>query len=96
MDGVVVEADGARLTVRVSKPDGPPILLLHGGPGVPDSMQTTIAPLLADLRCLSFDQRGVGASMCTDGRYDLDAYLADIEAIREHLGVDRWHVLGHS
>ena len=34
--------------------------------------------------------------MCTDGRYDLDAYLADIEAIREHLGVDRWHVLGHS
>jgi proline iminopeptidase len=71
-------------------------VLLHGGPGVPDSMQTTIAPLLSDLRCVSFDQRGVGASICTDGRYDLDAHVADVEAIRTQLDIDRWHVLGHS
>jgi proline iminopeptidase len=59
-------------------------------------MQTTIAPLLSDLRCVSFDQRGVGASTCEDGRYDIDAYVDDIEAIRTQLGIERWHVLGHS
>jgi proline iminopeptidase len=96
MEAFFVDTDSSRLAVRQSREDGQAVVLLHGGPGVPDSMQTTVAPLLGDLRCVSFDQRGVGASICTDGRYDLDAYLADIEAIRIRLGIDRWHVLGHS
>lgn len=31
-----------------------------------------------------------------DGRYDLLAYLDDVEAIRDHMGIARWHLLGHS
>jgi pimeloyl-ACP methyl ester carboxylesterase len=31
-----------------------------------------------------------------DGRYDIGAYAADIETIREDLAVESWHVLGHS
>jgi proline iminopeptidase len=92
----MVEAPGAALAVRESRGDGEPLLLLHGGPGVPDGMQTTIAPLLPELRCISFDQRGVGSSVCTDGRYSIAAYLADIEAVRQGLGIPAWHVLGHS
>jgi pimeloyl-ACP methyl ester carboxylesterase len=41
-----VDSPGATLAVRESRPDGDPILLLHGGPGVPDSMQGDIAPFL--------------------------------------------------
>jgi len=96
MDLFVVESPGALLAVRQSRDDGEPLLLLHGGPGVPDSMQTTIAPMLPELRSISFDQRGVGESVCRDGRYDLPAYLDDVEAIRKHLGIASWHVLGHS
>ena len=92
----LVETRGATLAVRESRPDGEPLLLLHGGPGVPDSMQTDVAPLLPELRGISFDQRGVGRSRCRDGRYGIESYLADIEAIREHLGISDWHVLGHS
>ena len=92
----VVHSPGAVLTVRDSAAAGEPLLLLHGGPGVPDAMQTTIVPLIDGLRCVSFDQRGVGASRCDDGRYDLAAYVADIEAIRERLALPTWHVLGHS
>jgi proline iminopeptidase len=92
----VVKAPGAALAVRESRPDGEPLLLLHGGPGVPDSMQTTVAPLLPEMRGISFDQRGVGSSRCRDGRYEIAAYLADIEAIREDRAVSSWHVLGHS
>jgi pimeloyl-ACP methyl ester carboxylesterase len=61
-----------------------------------DSMQTTIAPMLPKFRCISFDQRGVGESVCRDGRYELPAYLDDVEAICNRAGIARWHVLGHS
>ena len=96
MDHFIVESLGVLLAVRQSRDSGEPLLLLHGGPGVPDSMQTTIAPMLPEFRCISFDQRGVGESVCRDGRYDLHAYLDDVEAIRNRLGIASWHVLGHS
>lgn len=91
-----VDSHGASLLVRDNESDGEPLLLLHGGPGVPDSMQSTIAPLLPELRAISFDQRGVGHSTCRNGDYGLAAYISDIEAIRDRLSVESWHVLGHS
>lgn len=96
MDRSVVTSPGARLAVRQSRSTGEPVLMLHGGPGVADSMQGSIAPMLPELRCISFDQRGVGESACLDGRYDLNAYVDDIETVRDHLDLQRWHVLGHS
>jgi proline iminopeptidase len=96
MNEFTVQVPGALLRVRDSHADGPPLLMLHGGPGVPDSMQTTIAPMLPRMRAISFDQRGVGRSSCRDGAYDIASYLGDIEGIREHLGLASWHVLGHS
>ena len=91
----MIEAADATRAVRESRPDGQPLLLLHGGPGMPDGMQTAIAPLLPELRS-SFDQRGTGGSSCRDGRYNIAAYLADIEAVRQALAMSSWHVLGHS
>src|SRR5664279_4556308 len=38
-----VESPGAVLSVQQSRDDGEPLLLLHGGPGVPDYMQTSTA-----------------------------------------------------
>jgi hypothetical protein len=46
MRELMVETAGAELAVRVSRPDGEALLLLHGGPGVPDSMQTDNASLI--------------------------------------------------
>jgi len=96
MTDFTLETPGALLAVRDSRSAGPPLLLIHGGPGVPDSMQTTIAPMLPGMRAISFDQRGVGGSACRNGAYDIAAYLGDIEAIRAYLGLSSWHVLGHS
>jgi len=48
------------------------------------------------MRTVRFDQRGVGMSRATSGGYGVGEYLDDIEAVRCHLGVERWHVFGHS
>ena len=91
-----VESPGAVLSVQQSRDDAEPLLLVHGGPGVPDYMQASTAPMLPEFRCISFDQRGVGESTCLDGRYELAAYLEDVERIRTLMDVDSWHLLGHS
>ena len=95
MQNFQVTSRGASLSVRESG-EGEPLLLLHGGPGVPDYMQTSTAPMLSQFRCISFDQRGVGESTCSDGRFDLAAYLEDIERVRISAGAESWNVMGHS
>ena len=67
MSQFVAKSASAVLAVRQSRDDGEPLLLLHGGPGVPDYMQAATAPILPGFRCISFDQRGTGASACRDG-----------------------------
>lgn len=75
---------------------GEPIVLLHGGPGVPDYLGPVAAILAPPRRVITFDQRGVGASTVRMGGYSLSAYLSDLEAIRAWLGVERLHLFGHS
>lgn len=72
---------------------GPPLLLLSGGPGCANYLQP-VASLLPGWRRLLPDPRGTGKS--TGGAHDLETALADLEAVREALGLERWTVLGHS
>ena len=97
-------ADGSSIYWEASgNPKGKPVLFLHGGPGsgLPQSYGQYFDPE----RCLiiGFDQRGCGRSrpLVTDPGYNLGsntthALIADIEQLREHLGVDRWLVTGLS
>ena len=82
---------------------GKPALYLHGGPG--SGCQAGYRQHFDPERYLivSFDQRGCGRSqpLVTDPDYDLgsnttQALLADIEQLREHLGVQRWLLTGMS
>jgi pimeloyl-ACP methyl ester carboxylesterase len=47
-------------------------------------------------RCVALDQRGWGASIATDGRYDLSAMADDVEAVAHKLGLGRYVLVGHS
>src|SRR5215472_10040635 len=85
------------------RPDGKPAVVLHGGPGSGCStrMRRYFDP--AAYRVVLFDQRGCGRSRphVSDPRVDLAAnttehLLRDAERLREHLGVERWLVLGGS
>jgi pimeloyl-ACP methyl ester carboxylesterase len=95
---------------EVADPDGldkPFLVFLQGGPGFEsprpaDPVPGWIKRALQDFRVLLVDQRGTGRSGIapTDAEhlrhYRADAIVRDCEAFREHLGVERWAVLGQS
>lgn len=79
-------------------PDGVPVLFLHGGPGA-GATPTHRRFFDPDYyRIIIFDQRGSGRSHPLGSlKHNTTAHLLeDIEALRKHLGVERWHLFGGS
>jgi len=72
------------------------IILLHGGPGVPDNMLEIVEKLKKKYRIITFEQRGVGLSECNGCGYTMKDYISDIEAIRVKLNINKFHLFGHS
>ncbi len=83
---------------QCGKPDGEPILFLHGGPGAgcTEFDRRFFDP--EHFRIVLLDQRGSGRSQPVGDLTDnnLSATVRDIEQLREQLGIDRWHVFGGS
>ena len=88
---------------RVGRRDGVPALYLHGGPGsgAGSGARRYFDPDV--YRAVLFDQRGCGRSrpLAEDASTDLTTnttahLVADIERLREQLGVERWVVVGLS
>lgn len=76
-----------------------PVVFLHGGPGEgSDRFATLIGPRLeADLCMVYFDQRGSGRSdRSGNGDYAIPTLVADIEGLRQALGVPRIALVAHS
>ena len=79
-------------------PKGKPVVMLHGGPGGGCSPKMRQFHDPAKYRIVLFDQRGAGrsrphADLVDNTTWDL---VADIERLREHLGIERWQVFGGS
>lgn len=91
--------DGHQVYVeQCGRPDGLPVVVLHGGPGGGASpmMRRFFDPSV--YRVVLFDQRGCGRSR---PHASIEAnttahLLADIEAIRALLGIERWVLFGGS
>lgn len=79
-------------------PDGAPVVFLHGGPGAGASPTHRRFFDPQHYRIIIFDQRGAGRSRpLGELRANTTEHLiADIEKLRAHFGVDRWHVFGGS
>lgn len=80
------------------KPDGVPVLFLHGGPGGGSSPEHRRFFDPEFFRAVLFDQRGAGASTPvgeTSGN-TTQQLIADIERLRDYLGIERWLVFGGS
>ncbi|HUO21113.1 MAG TPA: prolyl aminopeptidase [Caulobacteraceae bacterium] len=91
--------DGHQVFYEVcGAPKGKPVVVLHGGPGgaINPTMRRFFDP--KRWRTVLFDQRGCGrsrpnASLEHNTTWDL---IADIERLRERLGIEKWAVFGGS
>ncbi|MER7047248.1 prolyl aminopeptidase [Streptomyces jumonjinensis] len=102
--GMLDVGDGNHVYWEVcGNPDGKPAVVVHGGPG---SGCGTSGRRLFDperYRIVLFDQRGAGRSTphasdpAADMRHNTTPHLiADMERLREHLGIGRWLLYGGS
>ena len=89
--------DGTRLAYHLFG-DGPPVVCLPGGPMLDSSYLGELGGLSAYRRLVVLDLRGTGRSATPSdpASYRCDRLVDDVEALREHLGLDRLDLLAHS
>ncbi|WP_307844696.1 prolyl aminopeptidase [Actinospica acidithermotolerans] len=88
---------------QVGDPEGVPVAIVHGGPGSGCSVTARGALDPARYRAILFDQRNCGRSLphAADPAVDLSRnttqnLVADMELLREHVGLERWMLHGGS
>jgi pimeloyl-[acyl-carrier protein] methyl ester esterase len=87
-----VTVGGARLRYR-DQGRGPAVLLVHGWTLDLEVWEPQMAALSRSFRIVRLDRRGFGRS---GGQPDIDQDVADIEALRLHLGLKRLALIGMS
>lgn len=99
-----VLATDVSLHVRVAgNPDSGCVLIaINGGPGLTSNYMWDLERLAGpDCAVVTYDQRGLGkstqpADADSTTSYTLQKYAEDVEAIRQAVGAERLHVMGHS
>lgn len=77
---------------------GPTLLFLHGGFGMDSSyFRPFLDPLAKDFDCIFLDVRGNGRSNPLPAQaITMDQITIDLEELRNHFGVEKWTIIGHS
>jgi pimeloyl-ACP methyl ester carboxylesterase len=76
--------------------EGPPVLLVHGVGARGQVWDKVVQRLAPHYRCISYDLRGHGGSDGADQPFGLDQFVADLEALRALLDIEKAHIVGHS
>lgn len=83
--------------VEWGDPAAKPIVMLHGLRAYAHWFDEFAEAAAGRYRLIALDQRGRGASdRAPNGDYTTDAYVADLEALRKHLGLPAMTLMGHS
>jgi proline iminopeptidase len=102
--GLLEVGDGNRMYYeQVGNPAGIPVAVVHGGPGAGCSVNSRGSFDPERYRVVLFDQRNCGRSLphASDPAVDLSSnttqnLIADMELLREHIGVEKWMLYGGS
>ena len=89
--------DGRTLTYR-REGEGPILVCHPGGPGFSSRYLADLAGLGSERTLILLDPRGTNGSdaPADPGAYSTSDYVADVEELRRHLGLDQIDFLGHS
>ena len=77
---------------------GTPVVLLHGGPGFSSYYLKPLEALGDERIVVRYDQLGAGKSDTTTDTtlFNIPHFVGELDSLRSHLGIARWHLLGHS
>lgn len=77
---------------------GTPVLFVHGGPGGSSIYLEPLADLSSEHEVTFYDQLGCGRSdRPTDtSLWEVERFVNELETVIERLGLDRYHLVGHS
>jgi proline iminopeptidase len=92
------EINGAKIYYRAIG-NGDPILIVHGGPGLDQSyLYPHIKSLAKKFRLVFYDQRlsGKSSAYADTNSISVDAFVEDIESLRQQLSLQRITILAHS
>jgi proline iminopeptidase len=93
-----IDVGDAELYVEVEG-KGTPLVLINGGPGgTHHYFHPWFSRLRGQAKVVYYDQRGCGLSDFKPGEkgYSVEQAVADLEAVRKALGLEKWVVLGYS
>lgn len=100
--GQTFDGPGGKLYYEVTgSGSGTPLIIVNGGPGFDHTylhISTAWDTLGKNRRIIFYDQRGDGRSapLKPGQSCNLADQIADLEALRAHLGFEKWDMLGHS
>jgi len=95
--GRFFDGAGGRIFVCSAGETGPALVLVHGLGGSGAHWQPQLAALGETCRVFAIDLRGHGRSESPAGAaYDIAAHAADLLAVVDALGLDRFALAGHS
>lgn len=96
MEILIQNNDTSLFTIIYPNSGKETVILLHGGPGVPDGITFVIEFLKKNFQVITFHQRGTLKSPALSHNYSMDSYIADINCIADHFEVEKFHLFGHS
>lgn len=94
-----IAVSGGRVWYRVvGGGEGTPLLVLHGGPGVPHDYLEPLAALADERPVIFYDQLGCGKSDRPGDAslWRIERFVEEVGLVRRALGLERIHLLDHS
>ena len=89
-------SDGEALIAGLRAGNGPPVLLLHGGPGLGFEYLRDLAEELAEEDDVAWYQQRGQAPSAVEGPYTVATDVDDARRVLDALGWDKAYVVGHS
>lgn len=90
-----IDSRGARLHYLVEG-EGPALLMVQGAGVIGEGWRPQLDALCSHFTVVVFDNRGVGQSSLPRGRLSIEDMALDVTAIADVLGLERFHLAGHS
>lgn len=96
--GMVAVPGGNVWFKRTGGGPGLPLLVIHGGPGLPHDYLRSLERLATERELIFWDQLGCGKSKCPPNRklWTMDRSVSEVDAVVRALGLDHFHLFGNS